>query len=280
MPEASFVLAVRDGEKFISKTIESILNQTFSDLELIIVNDHSKDQTREIAEKIAKKDPRVIILDSEKEGVGPARNLGTDKAKGGIIFPCDADDPNFPNRAEVSISEIKKTNTDIFYSNLERYFEDTGVRELRHFQPYDAELLHYINYIAHAGSSAYKKHVWEKVGGYDEAIKIGEDYDFWLKAQEAGFKFTSKNIALSQYTMHSEQSTAGTQHSDKTSKPSAEELEKIRKRQEWNKIVRAKHKIFKIDLDYVKSHAAPDVKEFYIDKNFEIWFGENSIPKP
>lgn len=281
MPKLSFVLAVRDGEKYLDNTIKSILSQTYKDLELIIVNDHSTDKTRQIAESFVATDDRVTVLDSEREGVAAARNLGCEKSSGEIILPCDADDPNFPNRAEVSVKELEDNKADVFYGNLERFFEETGERELRHFQPYDAELLHYINFIAHAGSSAYYKYVWEKVGGYDEAIKIGEDYDFWLKAQEAGFKFTSKNIALSQYTMHAGQLTVGTKHVSKkeVSVPATQDLEKLRKRQEWNKLVREKHGIYSVDADYVRSHATPEVVEFYVNKNFDIWFGSESIPK-
>lgn len=282
MPKMSFVLAVRDGEKYLKNTIESILAQKVTDLELIIVNDHSTDNTKKIAQSFSEKDGRVILLDSSKEGVAAARNLGNNKASGEIILPCDADDPNFPNRAEVTVAELEKHKADIFYSNLERFFEDTGERVLRHFQPYDAELLHYINFIAHAGSSAYHKYVWEKVGGYDETIKIGEDYDLWLKAQEAGFKFTSKNIALSQYTMHAGQTTQSTFKyvaKNPASSSAVVDPEKIRKRQAWNKIIREKHKIYSIDLDYVKTHATPEVIDFYINKNFDIWFGKDSIPK-
>lgn len=266
MPKVSLVLAVRDGEKFIQNTIDSVLKQTYKNWELIIINDHSVDKTKSIVNKIAKQDRRIKIFDLVAgQGAAAARNFGNQKASGDIILPCDADDPIFPNRAEVSVAELTKQKADIFYANLERCYLDTDKRASRHFQPYDANLLHYINYIAH-GSTGYYKYVAEKIGGYDPEIKIGEDYDFWLKAQEVGFKFCYKKVNLAQYTMHSGQSTT------------ANSAKNVAKRQLWNKTVRTKHNIFKIDLNYVKTHAEKEVIDFYVNKNYKIWFGKESIP--
>lgn len=266
MVKASFVMPVRNGEKFIIETVNSILRQTEKAIEIILVNDHSTDNTPEILKKLAKSDERIICLDlKQREGIAAARNMGTRKAKGEIILPIDVDDPNFPQKAEISMKELQKNKADIFYGNLMRFYVETGKKEPRHFQPYNEGLLEYINYIAQPASAYYKK-VFEKIGGYDETIKIGEDYDFWLKAQEAGFKFCSENVILAQYTMHQGQMT------------NISDQEKIAKRQKWNRIIRGKHGIYEIDLDYVKQTAAPEVIDFYVNKNFDIWFGEDSVP--
>lgn len=266
--KASFVLPVKNAEKFIYKTIQSMLFQTEKEIEIIAVNDHSQDKSAEIIQKLSVTDPRLEIIDLENsEGVAAARNLGTQLAKGEIILPSDADDPNFSNRAEISIRSLKENKVDIFYGNLMRLYTESGEKKLRHFQNYDARMLKYINIIAHSGASAYYKYVFDKIGGYDESIKVGEDYDFWLKAQELGFKFSSENIPLAQYTMHEGQVT------------NVNDQEKIKKRQEWNRVIREKHNIYKVDLEYVKKHATREVYDFYINKNFDIWFGENSIPK-
>ena len=267
MAKVSFVMPVKNGEKTIRKTIESLINQTEKDIEIIIVNDHSEDKTVSIIEQIQKKDPRIVLLHSDKNGVGAARNFGTNRAEGDIILPTDGDDPNYPERAEVSLKELEQNKADIFYSNLMRYFPEENNKELRHFQPYEAKLLTMINFIAHSGSSAYYKYVFDKVGGYDEKIAIGEDWDFWLKAQETGYKFCYKNIPLSLYTMHAGQVTTTV------------DIEAIKKRQEWNKRVREKHKIFDIDPEYVKEHGTQEIVEFYVNKNYDIWFGGESIPR-
>lgn len=265
----SFVLPVKNGSRFIQKTIKSLQNQTEKEIEIIIVNDHSTDHTVQIVDKIAEKDDRIKLfhLPKDKTGEGAGRNFGTRHSIGEIILPTDADDPNYPKRAEVSKQELITNQADIFYGNLERFFPEIDKKEIRHFQPYDAKLLRYINYIASAGASAYYRYVFDKIGGYDESLKTGTDYDFWLKAQEIGFKFCCKNIPLSQYTMHTGQVTGN-----------RNDPEKIKKRQEWNRLIKKKHKIYDIDLDYVKKNATPEVLDFYVNKNYEIWFGEESIP--
>ena len=265
MIKASFVMPVKNGDKLIENTINSLLGQTYNNIEIVVVNDHSDDNTLRILTELSKNNDNIIVCNlTDKTGIGAGRNMGVNHASGDVILPVDSDDPCFPNRAKLSIDELEKNQADIFYANVERHYIETNKRILRHFQPYDEKMLRSINIIAH-GASAFKKKVFETVGPYDEDIKIGEDYDFFLSAQERGFKFCSKNIAVSEYTMHKGQITSPLP-------------EKITQRQEWNKLVRARHKIFNIDLEYVKSHATPEVLDFYVNKNYDIWFSENSIP--
>lgn len=267
MIKASFVMPVKNGEQFIKKTIDSLASQTEKNIEIVVVNDHSEDRTLEIAHELAKKDSRIVVINqADKSGVGAARNAGTKIAQGEIIFPVDSDDPNFPQRIEVSLNEMTRTDSDIFYGNMERFYADSGKRELRHFQPYDETMYKMINFIGH-GASAFKKKVYDKVGPYDEELKVGEDYDFFLSAQESGFKFCCQNIAVAQYTMHAGQATA-------TKDPEA-----IFKRQTWNKLVRTKHKILEINSNYVRENAEPEVVDFYVNKNYDIWFAPESIPE-
>lgn len=266
MPKVSFVMPVKNGEKFIENTIDSLQNQTIKDIEIVVINDHSEDDTLLILKKLQEEDSRIKIINLENNfGIGAGRNAGTEAATGEFILPVDADDPNFPKRAEISLRELEENSADLFYGNLERYYIETNDRILRHFQTFDAKMFQMINFIGH-GASAFRKLVFEKVGKYDENLKIGEDYDFFLSALDAGFKFCSQNIPLAQYTMHPGQITTPDQ-------------EKIKQRQEWNKLIREKHHIYKIDPEYVKNNATPEIVDFYINKNYDIWFGENSIPK-
>lgn len=267
MPKISFVMPVKNGEKLVAQTIESLQNQTVSDLEIVVVNDHSEDDTENIVRQMAESDPRIKLInqDTDKFGVSAARNTGTKAATGEIIFPVDSDDPNFPNRAEVSLSELEKNDADVFYGNIERFYTETGERALRHFQDFDEKMARNINIFPHP-ASAFKKEIFDAVGGYDEGITIGEDYDFFLSALDKCYKFSSKNIALAQYTMHPGQLTT------------TDDPEKIKKRQEWNRIVRAKHNIFEVDPEYVRENANPEVVDFYINKNYDIWFGPESVP--
>ena len=75
-PLISVIVPVYNGEKFIEQCIDSITNQTLKDIEILIINDGSKDNTRNIIESIAKKDPRVKVLNQKNSGVSAARNNG------------------------------------------------------------------------------------------------------------------------------------------------------------------------------------------------------------
>lgn len=267
MTKLSFIIPVHNGEKYIEKTIQSLFKQTYKNIEIVAVNDYSNDDSLNMLKSLMRKDNRLKVSNNKGEpGEGATRNWGNRLVTGEIILPTDIDDPNSPNRAEISLRELTKNKADIFYSNLQRYYQDTGKSELRHFQPYDKQLLRYINYIAHAGSSAYYKYVINKVGGYDNYFKVGTDYDLWLSAQENDFSFCYKNIPLATYTMHANQVT------------NSNDPEIIKKRQFWNREVRQKHKIYSVDLEYVKKTALPEVQDFYVNKNYDLWFAPETIP--
>ena len=91
----SVVMPVYNGEKFLGKSIESVLSQTFTKFELIIVEDGSTDNSPEISKKYEKSDSRVRVLSHENSknlGVSTSRNLGIEKSRGKYISFCDADD--------------------------------------------------------------------------------------------------------------------------------------------------------------------------------------------
>ena len=92
MPKVSIVVAVYNVEKYVSKCIESILKQTFTDFELLLVNDGSKDSSLSILKEYALKDSRIDIIDKPNGGLSDARNTGMRKAQGKYIYFVDGDD--------------------------------------------------------------------------------------------------------------------------------------------------------------------------------------------
>lgn len=111
LPKISVIIPVYNAEKYLSEAIESILNQTFTDFELIIINDTSTDKSKEIILSYAKKDSRIVFIDNKKN-IGPStRNIGFDIAKGEFIALIDADDIALPTRFEKQL--------DVFHKNPE-----------------------------------------------------------------------------------------------------------------------------------------------------------------
>lgn len=91
-PKISVIVPVYNTEKYIHRCIDSILSQTFTDFELLLIDDGSKDNSGKICDEYAAKDSRVRVFHKENGGVSSARNLGLDKVKGEWITFCDSDD--------------------------------------------------------------------------------------------------------------------------------------------------------------------------------------------
>lgn len=91
-PKISVIVPVYNVEKYLSRCINSILDQTFSDFELLLIDDGSKDKSGEICDEYAERDNRIKVFHKENGGVSSARNVGLDNAKGEWICFCDSDD--------------------------------------------------------------------------------------------------------------------------------------------------------------------------------------------
>lgn len=96
-PKVSVIVPVYNVEKLLQRCIDSILAQTFTDFELLLIDDGSKDKSGEICDEYAAKDSRIRVFHKQNGGVSTARNLGIDKAQGEWIYFVDSDDSNFRN---------------------------------------------------------------------------------------------------------------------------------------------------------------------------------------
>ena len=115
MPRLSIIVPVYQAKEYLEKCINSILEQSFVDFELILVDDGSDDGCERICNDYAKKDERVKIIRQENQGVSSARNTGLDYATGKYIAFVDADDWVEKDLFEESINAIEKSKADILY---------------------------------------------------------------------------------------------------------------------------------------------------------------------
>lgn len=113
MPRLSIIVPIYNVEKYLSRCIESILNQTFKDFELILVNDSSTDNCKEICEKYKRMDSRIIVANKKNGGVSSARNLGIDISKGDYIGFVDSDDFIDVHMYEILLNTINAYDSDI-----------------------------------------------------------------------------------------------------------------------------------------------------------------------
>lgn len=121
----SIITASYNCAPFIGATIESILNQTYTKWELLITDDCSKDDSREVIQKYADKDPRIKLLRlKENSGAGVARNNSIKEAKGKFIAFCDSDDRWFPEKLEKQLKFMVDNNAVLTYSSYDVCDED------------------------------------------------------------------------------------------------------------------------------------------------------------
>ncbi len=130
MPELSIIVPVYKVEPYLRKCIDSILAQTFTDFELILVDDGSPDQCPQICDDYASKDDRIIVIHQPNKGVSAARNAGLDKAKGKYIGFVDSDDWIEPDMYEEMIHSIVSTNSDVVICAAKYENEDQSVQRI------------------------------------------------------------------------------------------------------------------------------------------------------
>lgn len=118
MPKISVIVPVYNTEKYLHRCIDSILAQTFTDFELLLINDGSKDNSGKICDEYAAKDPRIRVFHKENGGASSARNLGLDNAKGEWLTFVDSDDYIFENYLQNYICQISE-NVDIICQGME-----------------------------------------------------------------------------------------------------------------------------------------------------------------
>lgn len=123
----SIIIPVYNVEKHLSRCIESILKQTFRNIEIILIDDGSSDKCPQICDLYAKRDPRIKVIHKENAGAGIARNSGIELATGKFISFVDSDDYIAPNMFEKLYNEIEHKDVDAVFCNYYEVF-DTGQR--------------------------------------------------------------------------------------------------------------------------------------------------------
>jgi glycosyltransferase involved in cell wall biosynthesis len=186
MARISVVMACYNEEKNISRAIESILSQTFTDFEFIIIDDGSFDKTSEIIEQYRSRDSRIrIIKNSENRGHAYSLNVGINAAKYELIARMDSDDESLPERFEYQFNFLRENpNIKVLGTGASLYLKKDNRFLREHFLPEfhkDIVKLKFKNtFVYHPSVMAYKE-VLRNFGGYDTNYRKAEDVDLWLR---------------------------------------------------------------------------------------------------
>jgi len=132
MPEVSIIVPVYNVELYLDKCIQSIINQTYNDIEIILINDGSTDNSGTKCEKWAQADSRIKYLQKKNEGLGPTRNLGIMLASGKYVAFVDSDDWVSHDFIEKMIKAANEHDCDLVICNYYKFDNDTGICTTKH----------------------------------------------------------------------------------------------------------------------------------------------------
>lgn len=217
-PLISVMVCAYNGERYLSQTIESVLNQTHSNLELIIVDDGSTDQTIDIVKNYQKKDGRIRLFAQTHQGFAASRNKAFEESCGDWIAIIDHDDLCYPERLEkqLSLSRIYP-EADFCFCDTDHIDEDNKVigSQLAHFKldnhPYieknmAGNMLLQLGGFIDSESVFIKKGIAEKYGRVNRRYLYAADYEFFIRLGfEINFCFTREK--LSAWRVHHKQAT-------------------------------------------------------------------------
>ncbi len=186
MPFFSIIIPVYNKETFLENTIKSVLQQSFTDFELIVINDGSTDNSESKIKSFS--DPRIKYLKKENGGVSTARNLGIETAAASYITFIDADDYWYPNFLEEMVSSIEQfPDQHIFSAAIEVETEKTVFpAQYSIVKEKEKEVVNYFDASMKTTAictscAVFHKSVFEKVGNFDVDIRSGQDTDMWIR---------------------------------------------------------------------------------------------------
>ena len=183
MPLVSVVIPVFNGEKTIQETIESVLNQTLTDFELLVINDGSQDGTLEIVERIP--DSRIQVFSYPNAGQSTSRNRGIEIAKGGYISFIDADDLWTPDKLEAQLQALQANpKAGVAYSWTDWIDESSQLLGKGSYNTEQGEVFTKLllnDFVANGSNVLIRRDALTEVGGFDPSVTPAEDWDLWLR---------------------------------------------------------------------------------------------------
>jgi glycosyltransferase involved in cell wall biosynthesis len=186
-PKISFLCSIRNGSQHIKRCIKSVLSQSYNDIELILVDDHSDDSTWSFIEEIAKQDERVrAIKNYGREGLTYALNMGLDFARGEYIARIDVDDFAHADRAQKQLQAIEWTNGAVMATSGFRVVDEEDYEMYCHCPSSNHFVIKWS--LCFRNNMRHSTIMWKKSLDlrYDPSFKYCQDYDMWCRISDMG----------------------------------------------------------------------------------------------
>ena len=194
LPLVSAIVPAYNAARFITPTLESILSQTYQNIEVIVVDDGSKDETPEIVRQFAAKDSRVTLIQQANAGVAAARNCAIQNSKGEFVAAIDADDIWYPQKIEKQIQCMLQADPEVglvytWSAHIDEEGAFTGGLNAGDREGSILMDLVYRDFIGNGSVPLFRRTCLEKIGGYNKSLRDRgaqgcEDWDIALRVAE------------------------------------------------------------------------------------------------
>lgn len=203
-PTVSIIIPTYNRAHLVGRAIQSVLNQTYKDFELIIVDDGSTDNTEDITKEFQKKNERINYIRHEKnKGGSAARNTGIKVARGEYIAFLDSDDEWLPTKLEKQTSYFNKCPNSVGAIYCLSYSQDDSSGYTKKSSPSNMKHGNIYKFLLNGwcpsatSSIILKAQVFEKSGVFDESLPSFQDYDLWIRvAQYYEFEFIEDHLVV------------------------------------------------------------------------------------
>jgi glycosyltransferase involved in cell wall biosynthesis len=207
LPVVSVVMTVYDGARFLRQAITSIINQSFTNFEFIIIDDGSTDGSRTIASEFAAKDRRLKVVSQENSGLIASLNRGCGMARGKYIARLDSDDIAMPDRLARQLVHLQRNQNIALLGGAFECIDCNGeAMFLMRWPGIDDNLHDYLLldcYVAHT-TVMFRSDAFRAIGGYRPAFQDAEDYDLFLRMSD-NHEIDNLPSVLCQYRLHADQ---------------------------------------------------------------------------
>ncbi|TYR38238.1 glycosyltransferase family 2 protein [Sphingobacterium phlebotomi] len=175
-PLVSIVIPCYNGASTILEAVQSALDQSYKNIEIVVVDDGSTDNSRIIVEKIILSEPKVSLHTQENRGLSAARNFGLHQVKGEYVVFLDADDKLKETYLSLALAYyLENPDTTIVYSNMELFERETGLFPLDAF-----EIKSFLRQNCIPAFAMVRVKQIRAIGGFDESVTLCEDWECWM----------------------------------------------------------------------------------------------------